>query len=60
VRRNSLPPSFERTGGLNPSEQAVLSGKNAWSNGKSELLVRVPAQLGVVAKRLPCRIFGLR
>jgi hypothetical protein len=24
----------------------VQSGQNTWSNGKSELLVRVPAQLG--------------
>ncbi len=46
VRRKSLPRSFERTGGLNPSEQAVQSRQHAWSNGKRELLVRVPAQLG--------------
>ena len=46
VRRNSLLRSFERTGGLNPSTKAEASGQKTWSNGKSALLVRVPAQLG--------------
>jgi hypothetical protein len=43
VRRNSLPRSFERTGGLYLSEQAVPLGQYAWSNGNSKLLGRVPA-----------------
>jgi hypothetical protein len=47
LRRNSLLRSFERTRRLNPSEKAAQSGQNASSNGKSELLVRIPAQLGV-------------
>jgi len=46
VRRNSLLRNFEGAGGVNPSEQAVQLGQHAWSNGKSALLVRVPARLG--------------
>ena len=46
MRRNNLPRSCERPGGLNPSAKAVALGQKAWSDGKSALLVRVPAQLG--------------
>ena len=44
-RLSRLLRSFERTGGLYPSEQAVPLGQYAWSNGNSELLGRVPASL---------------
>jgi hypothetical protein len=47
VHRKSLLCSVKRTRGLNPSAKVVESGQKAWSNGKSALLVRVPAQLGL-------------
>ena len=46
VRTKHLLRSFEHTEGLNPSERAVELGENGWPNGQSELLMRIPVQLG--------------
>jgi hypothetical protein len=46
VRRKSVPRRCKRTGGVHPSAQAVPSGQHAWSHGKHEFWVCVPAPLG--------------
>ena len=45
VRTVHRQRSFEHTGRVNCSKSAVESRQNAWSNGKSELLVHAPSPL---------------
>jgi hypothetical protein len=58
VRTNRFLRSFARIGSPHPRTKAVSSGRNAWSNKESELVMRAPAQLASPLSVYLAKIWG--